>query len=211
MLKIVAHTRSGTHYLASLLHLNMDTGSQEYSQLDYSHSRVPTLGDSILPYICIWRHCLPTMRSIWQSREHLGIATSVSFTDLLHTDLKDMPRSERGLATLNGVRDDRVCAPKDMSGMLLERWYKRTIFFANNAFVTLRYDEAVARPFAAVQKVATAYKLSLHANFSMPGIVGWQPVEREQPCISSADYELMERYEQSCLHNLRSSVTALLS
>lgn len=212
MLKIVAHTRSGTHYLAALLHANMDTGHADYAGLDYSHSRVPTLGDGILPYICIWRQCLPTMLSIWRSREHLGIASSVTFSDMLRTDMSSMPRSSIGLATYNGTRDDRVCAPREFKGMLLERWYKRTVYFANHAFVVIRYDDAVARPFGVVQRVAQAYKKLLRKPFvPVTHRVGWQPVSYDEPHVTPDDYELIERYEKACLANLHSSVTAPLS
>lgn len=191
MLKIVSHTRAGVHYLASLFHQNLETGAADYEQLHYSHSRVPDA-----PYIHLYRHALPTLLSVWRARTHLGIASEVTFAQLLRTPMVDLPRSQAGNAFLNGVYSDKVCAPPvPYPGTALDRWLERTELFEVRATLSFEYTRTVEDPLGTVEAVQNAFDLQRRGPFRLVlDRVGWWPAQIEQPEISEEDLMLIRSY-----------------
>jgi hypothetical protein len=185
---VCAHTRTGTHLLAKLLHLNFETGVVGYQELLGSHSVLP-----LVPYATVVRPVLPVMLSIWRTREQLGIARSVSFSRMLRTPWPEMPASESCTALLNGVRVDRVRRPRAFSDTLPHRWLRVTSMFVEGAAVVVRYSDMVEQPL----RVLGLFDLPRRgARRIVLERVGWTAVAEEQPKVDEADILLLQEYQE---------------
>lgn len=188
----MSHTRAGVHYLAALLHANLETGAGSYEELHYSHTRVPEG-----PYLHLHRRLLPTAVSMWRVRDHLGVNRDIPFADYIRTPMHQLPPAESGPAYLNGEYSERVCAPPvQYCGTVLERWLEYTSRFEGSSIdLSLSYEEVVAAPEAAVELAARAFGLARRGAFEVPGLVGWQPACVERPAVSADDLLLMRRFQ----------------
>jgi hypothetical protein len=185
---VCAHTRTGTHLLAKLLHLNFETGVSDYQELLGSHSVVPQV-----LFATVVRPVLPVMLSVWKVRDQLGIHRSVSFSSMLRTPWLEMPASESCTALLNGARVDRVRRPRAFSDTLPHRWLRVTSMFLRHAAVAVAYHDLVEQPARVLRQ------------FSLPRVgplrivlerVGWAAVEEEQPEVSEDDLLLLQQYQE---------------
>jgi hypothetical protein len=195
--RICAHTRSGTHYLAKLLYDNYNCEAEDYEKLHFSHTRVPEDGH---PIIHLYRPILPVMISIWRVREHLGISSTVRFSDMIRTPWEEMPRSEIGPALLNGERIDRVCAPKDFVGTLPDRWVRILKLFSDyKPKISLPYSAVVERPYYVASLIAQTHQLErLTSPFLYPQApVGWQTMTPwERPEVTGDDLVYLESFQK---------------
>jgi hypothetical protein len=199
--RICAHTRSGTHLLAKLIWQNFETPHESYEYFDFSHSE----RDSV-PYIHLHRPILDVMRSIWWNREHLGIASHVTFGDMLRTPWPEMPRSTYCHAIFNGERLNKVCAPKDFTTTLVQRWIDTVQYFHMGCAVAFSYATVCSRPLAVLAKLEgfMPYKRVQHFT-DVREIVGWQPLNLEHPNITHECYRILEDAELC----LRSRLSAM--
>lgn len=190
--RIVSHTRAGVHYLAALLHANLETGAASYEELHYSHTRVPEG-----PYLHLYRQLLPTVISMWRVRDHLGVARSVSFADYIRTPMAQLPKASSGPAYYNGEYSERVCAPPVIySGTVLERWLEYTRRFEERCACSVFYEEAVAAPEAVVELIGARFGLQSRQPFVyVEGRKGWQPTLEERPALTADDLALIRSFQ----------------
>lgn len=192
MLKIVSHIRTGTHYLCSLLHRNLETGAADYEELHYSHSRLPPNGEK---YIHIHRPLFSVLLSVWRIREHAGLHGSVSFSDLVHTPHSDLPRTSSCEAVFNGERWDRVCPPKGYlpEETFPEHWLRMMRLFDASAHASYSYDLAVNCPLHVVEDVSQKFGVAKVPGFApVLSRVGWWPAKQETPEVTEQDMRRIE-------------------
>lgn len=202
MLRIVSHTRTGTHCLCSLLFRNLETGAADYEEMHYSHSRVPPDG---APYIHLHRPLFSTLLSIWRVREHAGIHGDVTFSDLVHVPHRDLPKAETCEAVFNGVRQDKVCPGKGfLDGETFpERWLRLTQLFEKGAHASYSYEEVVTRPMFVVVDVAWRFGVARKPGFApVLDRVGWWAAKDETPTITERDMRVIEEYQNRWLSSL---------
>lgn len=190
---ICSHTRTGTHYLASLLYRNLECGVDDYEKLHYSHSRIAPK-----PFVHLYRPLLPVMLSIWRVRQHLGIHQDVTFSQLIRTRWDVMPRAVAGLGVFNGDRDDRICLTKaEPLETLPERWLRVTRMFQSAAAFSVTYESCVSRPLAVIEAVKKRFQLQLRStrlDLCLDRVGWWSPV-KEQPTILYDDASLLEDFQ----------------
>lgn len=188
---IVAFRRSGTHYLAALLHRNLETGVEAYGDLHYSHREAPSV-----PYICIRRRLLPTMLSLWRVRQQFGMNSSVTFDQMVSTPASALPRCVDAYSLFDGEMRSGVRQPHEFPGTWPEWWLDCTERFARFVSLVFDYDRIVAEPYATVRSVADFFELPSKPTFSLVSErVGWTEVVREEPQPSIAALELLLRIQ----------------
>lgn len=193
MLKIVSHTRTGTHYLCMLLFRNLETGAGDYEEMHYSHSRVPEG-----PYIHLHRPLFPTLLSIWRVREHAGLHRSVTFSDLVHMPCDVLPKAQSCEAMFNGARLDKVCPGKGFlpGETFPQRWLRLTDLFESGAYASYSYEEAVTRPLYVIESIAGRFVLRRRPFTPVLERVGWWAVGMETPEITERDMRVIEEHQQ---------------
>lgn len=189
---IVAFRRTGNHALARLLIDNLQLPTSDPEALCISHSQVHDQ-----PFVTVWRQVMPTMISLWKSRQLFGIHGKVSFFDMITKPYGELPVAECCNVTYDGKL--HPAAPrriKDIDAVTLpELWLRDTMRFTRHAKVAVAYTAIMEFPWKVINEIAYTFDLRVREQMHLTTErVGWVAEEGEQPEINGKAMDLLNRF-----------------
>ncbi len=198
---IVAHPRSGSHWILDTIFRNFHTPYTEYWQMFGSHKLdIDTLReerpDTVMCHIS--RDIQHVLMSVFRMRERNGISIKLGFSDFLRTKYKNMQRTNKKNTQI--LFDDKMVTQTALSWIgnqphtPPELWLATNYYWQRLGIQTITYEQMKTDQNFILGVVSNITGWKKKKQVSIKKTVGWHPPNNKSFDVSVDDQQLMDEF-----------------